>query len=262
MRKSQKQIILPILFTVIFFASTVLMAGCGEKQNKPPNNETSNPDAEISTANPDEITNNPISEDLNIWNGTYTKGKIEIKLCRTGLDTIDIDITKDYSDDSDSEFGSRTEGYSITLDSAEKLFYEDDFDEKITITISLNNGGIELKASSVDAESLLNEVDGHYAKVEFPSAGWDGVYTNGDWLIVLAEVNSGELYINISSGLQFYLAYFNNYSNEKISFENELFGDTDSISIVRTETGIEMQSSSSGEDSLLNKISGSYARIG
>lgn len=239
MRKSKKVSFMAIVLIVLSIG-TVLLTGCGKN----------------------DADNNLNQDNLNIWNGTYINGKISFKLYRSASDQIELSITKDNSDDS-GNFSFEISAYSIKLDSAEKLVYEDDFfGNAVSITISKTDEGVALQASSSDSESFLNEADGNYVKENSSTAGWDGVYKNGDVLVILAEVAHNELYMTISSGFSEYSTYFSEYTSAKISYENESFGDIDYISIVKTATGIDIQSSSTNTDSLLNTTSGSFTKIG
>ena len=121
-------------------------------------NPSSEPEAEPTTMDKTPTLGTP--GDFNIWNGTYESGKISLRLYRTGLDEIDLLILKDTSVSSVSA-SVESKLLSITLDSTEKLSYEDEhFGEEISLIIYKANEGIKLQVSSSNNESFLNGIDG------------------------------------------------------------------------------------------------------
>jgi hypothetical protein len=203
---------------------------------------------------------NAKSTDYNNWNGTYKNEDLTITLYRSREDQIEFSISGDIMNPDGTTTSSST-SFSLTLDSAERLENDDSiFDTKHSIIIIKTDEGISVQSSSSDPNNLLNAANGNYLKNEFTSSNWDGVYTNNNTSIILSEVSEQELYINIVHNFSIHITQFKDYTNNKIIYEDSFFEDIIKINITKVSDGLEIQSSSTDSDSLLNEINGKYTK--
>lgn len=186
------------------------------------------------------------SAKLNVWNGVYTKGNYTITLIRTGPTQIEITMTK-YNN------GVTVDSRQIELNSDSKLIY--DTKEKIELEKTAN--GFKFTAPE---SSSLTEFTGDYEWHEFSKLSWDGIYTNGNYTIVLAEIEEQRLNITITSKLESWDAEITQFTSNEITYNESLLGASQSLKIVKSANGIEVESSSDNKDSVLNKITGIFEK--
>lgn|GEM_PF-5764118 len=206
--------------------------------------------------------------ELNCWNGTYKNDRVVIQLYRTAYAQAGIVI---------EQIGIRTElpGIYFRIGSTEKLSYRGKtlFHGKVSITIHKTEEGIQIKASSGNAESIFNEINGDYVKESFSALGWDGVYEREGNYIVLAEIHEGIMqmrtYFTLSSN-GFPHIYNGDgpvmdYSETEISYNNLKFGDAtseaNSMSIIKMTDGIQVEILSTNSDSAVDTLSGNYIKL-
>jgi len=183
---------------------------------------------------------------LSTWNGVYTKGNYTITLIRTGVAKIEITMTK-YNN------GVTVDSRQIALNSNLKLVY----DEKENIELEKTTNGFKFTAPE---KSSLNEFTGDYEWHEFSKLNWDGIYTNGNYTIVLAEIEDKRLNITITSKLEAWDAEITQFTSNEITYNESLLGASQSLKIVKSANGIEVESSSDNKDSVLNKITGTFEK--
>jgi len=186
------------------------------------------------------------------WFGKYTASNgNQVVIYRSSRSRINVDITAKNEDG----FVSSYEVGGVEVDSAEKIKYEDSmFDEKTTLELELNGDNLLLKASSNEKESLLNNVDGTYKKEESQTKGWNGVYSNDKYEIILSENYDDQVIVMIDS---FWERYSDEFDENKIEYEKDFFDDKEIFTIEKTDTGIKVvKSSSTDEESVLNEIEG------
>lgn len=192
------------------------------------------------------LISNEESTKLNVWNGIYTKGNYTITLIRTAPTQIEITMTK-YNN------GMTVDSKQIELKSDSKLIY----DAKQSIELEKTVNGFRFTAPE---SSSLSEFTGDYEWHEFSKLNWDGVYTNGNYTIVLAEMEEQRLNITISSKLEAWDAEITSFSSNEITYNQSLLGVSQSLKIVKSANGIELESSSDNKDSVLNKINGTFKK--
>lgn len=188
------------------------------------------------------------SAEFNNWNGVYTKGNYTITLTRSGLSKIEVALSK-YNN------GIEVESKNIEMDSTSKLVY--DANEQIEIE-KIQSG---LKFSVSGESSTLKEFDGNYNLQTFSKIGWDGIYSNQNYTIVLAEIGEKKLNVMISSKLETWDTQANDFTEEQIVYKGTLYGVSQQLQITKSEKGIQIEASSDNKDSVLNKISGIYEKL-
>ncbi len=223
----------------------------GEKDDDKGNNDTQKDNSEV-------------KEGIYKWVGKYeNEDGVTVSIYRDAVNSLCIDIS--------SLNGNQMRGTSfdtyITED-MEEIVYEDEETEfeggevityKENIKITYTDEGIELEASSDNDESFLNDINGNYVKQDYRFLGWNGVYVNGEITIVLAESYDDFVRINIDGGY-LYANYTDKYTDKKITFNKESFGDQEKIIIEKTANGIKVEASTTIEDGILNGIDGEYIK--
>lgn len=192
------------------------------------------------------LTNIAENAKLNAWNGVYTKGNYTITLMRIGIAKIEIIMTK-YNN------GVTVDSREIELNSDSKLIY----DAKEKIELQKTAKGFEFIAPE---SSSLSEFTGDYEWHEFSKLGWDGIFMNGNYTIVLAEMEDQRLNITITSKLEAWDAEITQFTSNEITYNESLLGAGQSLKIVKSATGIEVEASSDNKDSVLNKITGTFEK--
>lgn len=197
------------------------------------------------------VENNPINAEesakLNDWNGVYTKDNYTITLIRTGISKIQITMTK-YNN------SMTVDSRKIELNSDSKLVY----DAKQSIEIEKTQHGFKLSTS---ANSSLKEFAGDYDWQAFSKLNWDGIYTNANYTIVLAQIDEQRLNITINSKIEAWDAEATAYTTNEIIYNESRLGATQNLKIVKSAEGIQIESSSDNKDSVLNKINGTFQKI-
>ncbi len=197
------------------------------------------------------VENNPINAEesakLNDWNGVYTKDNYTITLIRTGISKIQITMTK-YNN------SMTVDSRKIELNSDSKLVY----DAKQSIEIEKTQHGFKLSTS---ANSSLKEFAGDYDWQAFSKLNWDGIYTNANYTIVLAQIDEQRLNITMNSKIEAWDAEATAYTTNEIIYNESRLGATQNLKIVKSAEGIQIESSSDNKDSVLNKINGTFQKI-
>lgn len=198
----------------------------------------------------EKVENNAMSAEesakLNHWNGVYTKGNYTITLVRTAISKIEITMTK-YNN------GVTVDSRQIELNSDSKLVY----DTKENIEIEKTQHGFKFNASE---NSSFSEFTGDYEWQAFSKLNWDGIYSNGNYTIVLAQIDEQKLNVTINSKLEAWNAEVTSFTSNEITYNESLVGTSQNLKIVKTVEGIQIESTSENKDSILNKINGTFEK--
>lgn len=186
------------------------------------------------------------------YSGVYTNGTTEITLSVSGNSWIDCTVIS----------GDSYNTASFELDDSGKLVYEDlGFeDEEIDMNITKSGNTIQVTASSDNATSIYNNINGTYTLKEFTNNNWSGYYVNGNTEIIIDEYKQDSIILTISKEFSTYSVPVSGFTSETINYNGESFGETDIINIKKTENGFTLTASSSEADGFLNEINGDYIK--
>ncbi len=132
------------------------------------------------------------------------------------------------------------------------------YDAKQSIEIEKTQHGFKLSTS---ANSSLKEFAGDYDWQAFSKLNWDGIYTNANYTIVLAQIDEQRLNITMNSKIEAWDAEATAYTTNEIIYNESRLGATQNLKIVKSAEGIQIESSSDNKDSVLNKINGTFQKI-
>lgn len=215
-------------------------------------NTTSN---ETSNTTTDNQTDDEDILHTDTWTGTYSLDEnTSITIYRTGFDKYDVSLTFLEASDSLSVDSS-----SISMEYVDNktLKYTDFFSEEEYITISLTTNGVEItEANSSEKSSWSQYLNKEFIKDEFEDSNWNGIYEYDDYTIILSELGKDYLYFTAQVDYSTFMVTVDEYTRYDISYEDTSFGDTDTLKVAKTVNGLKIESSSTDESSLLNKING------
>ncbi len=271
MNEDKKTIILIILIILVIIAlvvtGTILVLNMNKSDTGNNSNTTEN--KEINNNMSDIKENNSETDiDLNSWIGTYENGETIIKMYRSSLNNIYVEIIDNTLRNEYFAGNSENDQFDqkIILEaiSKEKLYTKDEwFDTTDIIEIEKISNGIKIKASSTDENSLLNSCSGEYKLKEFEKLGWSGVYTNNENTIIISEVYEDNLCIVADSKTNnstMTIESIEDYSKDEINYESDFFSDERKIKITKTSKGIKVEASSEDKEDMANYISGTYTK--
>lgn len=121
------------------------------------------------------------------------------------------------------------------------LIKEDDNDN------NANNNEIKENENKDNSE----KVDGN---------SWIGTYTNGEYTITIYIGLYDELNIDINTENSNVGFSVEDFTNEKIEFNDSFFGEETNVTIEKVNNSVKVTASSSDEDSILNSASGDYPK--
>lgn len=215
-------------------------------------NTTSN---ETSNTTTDNQTDDEDILHTDTWTGTYSLDEnTSITIYRTGFDKYDVSLTFLEASDSLSVDSS-----SISMEYVDNktLKYTDFFSEEEYIKISLTTNGVEItEANSSEKSSWSQYLNKEFIKDEFEDSNWNGIYEYDDYTIILSELGKDYLYFTAQVDYSTFMVTVDEYTRYDISYEDTSFGDTDTLKVAKTVNGLKIESSSTDESSLLNKING------
>lgn len=183
-----------------------------------------------------------------VWNGTYVNGNTKIMIYKVADKMVTVGI-----------IGNSYTYIDINIDDEEKIIYNDDFlGASSSLIIEKTANGIKVTASSSDANSVLNNINGTYTKNQFKSKGWDGTYANGDVSVIISEIDQNSVICTITKVYSVASFPFDTISASELVYIDET--DKDTVKVAKTENGIYINANSKQEDSLFNEITGGYTK--
>lgn len=221
-----------------------------EKTSQTGKNETKKEDKEKEDSDSKKNDNKKKKDykDIDLWNGTYTnENGIEISIYRSSEDMLTVDFNKNENE------MLTTKGFDVEYDSKNPNtieYGELTFDE-YNVKITKNGDKLEVTSTSNDDKDILKNASGTYNKNEFENNGWDGVYVNDEYAIILAQYDKDKIYATFRAEFSFIGEAIEDFDSKKISYKE----DSTNIEIEKTDKGISVVSSSSDKKSLLNEIS-------
>ena len=194
------------------------------------NNNNNNTDTNNNTNNQTNTSNENIDDGL--WSGEYINGNYTLIIFQNNESSLSINISLNENNHVDSK------EIIANLPIDNKIEYNDEVvDKTTTINIVKNGNSINLTTTSSDEESFLKNLNLVLTKKSFTRSGWDGIYKNGNDVIILSEINEKECGMYASSSGTYGGEILDKESNElnKDLFDNE-------ITITKTEKGILVKS--------------------
>lgn len=219
-------------------------------------------DEDLNTTS-DEISNqtsNAQTDDETIlhsdnWTGTYSLDEnTSITIYRSDIDKYEVNLNS--LGDSGSLSISST---SVTMEYIDNktLKYTDFLSEENFVTLSLTTNGIEITETNFSQNDSWGQyLNKEFIKEDFETSNWNGIYKYNDYTIILSELNQNSLYFTLKANYSTFMIGVDEYTRYEINYEDTSFGDTDSLKVSKTVNGLKIESSSTDEDSLLNKING------
>ena len=192
------------------------------------------------------------NEGIDLWNGTYTnENGIEISIYRNSEDLLTVDFNR--YDETETLI---TKGFDVEYDSKSPntIEYEESAFDEYNVKITKNGDKLEVISTSNNDEDILKNASGTYDKKEFESLGWDGTYVNDEYTVILAQYDEKKIYATFKTDFSLASEIIEEFDNEKISYHEDLFDEKTDIEITKTDTGLSIESSSSEENNILNKI--------
>ena len=203
-----------------------------------------------------ENNNSGIDESFNEinWNGVYENERGIIYIYKLNDEEISFNAQIDgtyYQGTADIK-GNIAEGeifntYTFKLNGVNLEFSSDDTDVK---------SGVFVKTKNYTKEDYYKE---NYGDPKYLETVFNGVFEKDGTTISIYQTNEDTVSMRILSGMSLYGRNLSINGNELV-YENEVFGEISKINITVTENELNIVSSSTDEDSLLNKVSGTYPK--
>lgn len=193
-----------------------------------------------------------IVEDMFEYSGTYKLGDTIVTMNVVDEKHVIVNINKDGD----------YKTINFKTDKNNNLIPDDEsFENSDKITIEKTKNGINIKSSSNDPNSVLNDVNGSFKEENFKSKDWAGIYKKGNTKIAIDQYAKDRITINITQGELSYETEVYNITDTKLIIENVRFMINEDIKIEKKSNSIVVESKSGDPDSILNKINGEYSKI-
>ena len=250
---SGKTIAMLVLIVILVVVVVIMYLPKGEdeptpeptpnEQNQPANNNNNN-------NNNNEKPGNEATTNIFSFSGVYKNGDIEITMYASSSTTVSL-------------FG--TVGEESIMEDLElkdnNLVLEDEFfGETSSIRVVKTAEGIQLTASSSEAENALNKITGLYTKSETVNSTWTGIYKNGELEYIIDQYAANELSFSYTNGPTVSGSFGNldNFNETTITYEG-MFGDK--FVITKTATGINVVATSTDTEEDMTAFNGTFEKV-